>query len=185
MNSTNDATLIEQFITGKAVLAANQNLRIEPLFGANRLLDTNGALVASIDLTSQPTVITIRQGCASWSLLHAALCDRNFMIMGKADQLGFLRYEAQNIPLGYKMSSTEARVLWKVWADTVRSFNQKDIRLDLLIFDRGTWYPIQEIACQRGIVLIKTLINSLQLQDGDYVTWIQRQPGENLHSQGS
>jgi hypothetical protein len=174
MNPPDDATLIEQFVSGNAALTANQNLKIEPAFGTNQLLTKAGGVLATIDLTVKPTVVEVRQGCDYWTLLHKSLSDRGFMITGLSTQVEFMRYEAQMIPAGYKMHCTEAKILWEAWSDSVQSFNSRDIRLDVLIRDRGDWYPIQEVACQRGIVSIQTLINTLSLQDGDYVTWLKR-----------
>jgi hypothetical protein len=174
MNPPNDVALIEQFVSASATATANHDLKIESAFGANQLLTKTGGLLATIDLISQPTVVEIRQGCDYWRLLHEALSDQGFMIAGLASQAGFIRYEAQMIPVGYKMNCTEAKILWEAWSDRVSSNNRPDIRLDVLIFDRSAWYPIQEVACQRGIVSIQTLINTLSLQDGDYVTWLKR-----------
>jgi hypothetical protein len=183
MDTLNDVTLIQQFVTEKAVFVANQNLRIEPALGANQLLAKNGELLATIDLTTKPTVVAVRQGCDYWTLLHEVLSDQGFMLSGEAPQLGFVRYEAQIIPVGYRMNCAEARVLWKVWSEKTRP-TRHDICLDLLIFERGMWHPIQEVACQRGIVSIKTLITTLNLQDGDYVTWIQQIPDHQSRTLG-
>ncbi|MGV0027649.1 hypothetical protein [Phormidesmis priestleyi] len=176
MNTPDDATLIEQFVAGNVALAATQNLKVEPSPGTNQLLTQTGGLLATIDLTSQPTAVNVRQGCDYWTLLHKALSDQGFMMTGQAPQIGFMRYEAQIIPAGYKMNCTEAKILWQVWSDCVVSDDRPDICLDVLIFDRGAWYPIREVDCQRGIVSIQTLINTLSLQDGDYITWLKRLP---------
>ncbi|KAM3098502.1 hypothetical protein ACKFKG_05585 [Phormidesmis sp. 146-35] len=180
MNTPDDVTLIEQFLSRSAILTANQTLKIEPAFGTNRLLTTTGTLLATIDLTTKPIIVNVRQGCDYWVLLHEALSSQGFMMAGLSPQIGFMRYEAQMIPVGYTMHCTEARSLWEVWSDSVRSFNCRDIRLDVLIFDRSTWYPIQEVVGDRGIVSIQTLISKLSLQDGDYVTWLRRSGSREL-----
>jgi len=174
MNPPDDVTLIEQFVSARAILTTNQNLKIEPVLGTNRLLTKTGELLATIDLTTKPTIVDVRQGCDYWILLHQALSDRGFMIIGLSSQPGLMRYEAHLIPVGYKMHCAEAKSLWEIWSDRVKSFNCRDIRLDILLFDRGAWYPIQEVGCQRGVVSIQTLITTLNLQDGDYVTWLKQ-----------
>lgn len=173
MNIPDDATLIEQFVSGDASLA-NQNLKIDPAFEANQLLTKTGGLLATLNLTTQPTAVDVRQGCNYWPLLHEALSDRGFMMTGLAPQFGFMRYEAQTIPDGYQMNCTEAKALYEIYSSIAAGGDRSDIRLDVLIFDRGAWYPIQEVTAQRGIVSIQTLITTLSLQDGDYVTWLKR-----------
>lgn len=182
MNTLDDVTLLQQFVTGEAVFAANQNLRIEPAFAVNQLLSRSGALLATITLSGDrtddppvpPAIVTVRQGCDCWALLHDVLSAQGFLVIGEAAQAGFIRYEAQRIPVGYQMNCAEAKILYQVWTERASHYPHNDIRLDLLIFTQSTWYPIQKVVFHRGIVSIKTLISAISVQDGDYVAWIQR-----------
>ncbi len=130
----------------------------------------------------QASIVRVKSGTQYWTLLHQILSEHGFMLADQVarslqklpDESGFIHYEAQQIPNGYQMHCTPANVLWKVWSAQARPQYRLDLRLELLLFTRNAWFPIQEISCDRDIMLIKTLITAASLQASDYVTWLQK-----------
>lgn len=181
MNIRDDVTLIRQFLTLDPTPSTSQNFRIESTLNVNQLLSQSGELLASLDRLTQPPTLLIKAHTQYWTLLHQISSEQGFMLTDRGvrslqklpDESGFIHYKAQQIPIGYQMHCTSAKALWKVWSARPRSLYRSDIRLELLLFTRSAWFPIQDISGDRNVVLIKTLITSASLQADDYVTWLQ------------
>lgn len=181
MNIRDDVTLIRQFLTSDPTPITSQNFRIESALNVSQLLSQNDELLARLDRLTQPPTLLIKSDTQYWTLLHQISSEQGFMLTNQearsrqrlSDESGFIRYEAQQIPIGYQMHCTPANVLWKVWSAQARPYHRSNIRLALLLFTRSAWFPIQEISGDRNGVLIKTLITSVSLQADDYVTWLQ------------
>ena len=182
MNICDDVTLIRQFLTPDPTSINSQNFRIESALNVSQLLSQNDELLARLDRLTQPPIVLVKSSTQYWTLLHQILSEHGFMLANQVarsleklpDESGFIHYQAQQIPSGYQMHCTPANVLWKVWSAQPRSQRQFDVRLELLLFTRNAWFPIQEISCDRDLISIKTLITVASLQAGDYVTWLQK-----------
>jgi hypothetical protein len=176
MNALDDTTLITQFIRGEVSLAANQNLRVEAAFEVVQLLTKRGILLATASLEGehQTRTIVARQNSDYWQLMHRLLAESRFMLIEPAEQAGFVKYEERPVPAGYQLNCTEARQLWKAWWTNIRHGNRHSIQLELLIFQRNTWYPVREIACNQGTLFVKTLAAEIALQGNDLIAWLQK-----------
>jgi hypothetical protein len=176
MNALDDTTLINQFIRGEVSLAANQNLRVEAAFNVMQLLTKRGVLLAIASLAgeSQTPTIAVRQTSDYWKLIHQLLLKNHFLMIEPAEQAGFMKYEERSIPAGYQLNCTEARQLWKAWWTGMRHNNRHSIQIDLLIFQRNTWYPVRDIACNQGTLFIQSLAAEIALQGDDLIVWLQK-----------
>ena len=182
MNTLDDLTLVRQFVNRDATPVTSQNFRLESALEMTQLLSKKGELLARLDPLTQPPRLMVKSGTRYWALLHQILSEHGFMLADQSarslqklpDALGFIRYEAQQIPIGYQLHCTPANALWKVWLAQARPRHRLDMRLELLMFTRNAWFPIQEISGDRDSVLIKTLITSTPLQAGDYISWLQK-----------
>ena len=181
MNTRDDVTLLRQFLTPNPTPITSQNLRIESTLNDVQLLSRNDELLARLDPSAQPPILLVKSDTQYWTLLHQISSEQGFMLADPAarslqklpDESGFIRYKAQQIPTGYQMHCTPANALWKVWSAQARPYHRFDLRLELLLFTRSAWFPIQEISGDRDAIVIKTLITTTSLQAGDYVTWLQ------------
>ncbi|MBW4469084.1 MAG: hypothetical protein KME45_01630 [Stenomitos rutilans HA7619-LM2] len=176
MPTFDDATLIQQFISGEATLAANQNLRIEPAFDSIQLLAKRGGLIASLKCAGSRRTLLVRQQSEYGTLIHQILLARHFMPTPSGDQPGFLQYRADDIPAGYELAHATARELWKEWWRTARHSGIHGIHMDLLIFARDTWYPIRNIVCSQGTLFVTTLVSEVSFTGDEWLIWLRRSP---------
>ncbi len=188
MNTLDDLTLVRQFVNRDSTPVTSQNFRLESAAEVTHLLSKKGDLLARLDPLTQPPRLMVKSGTRYWALLHQILSEHGFML---ADQTarslqnlptacGFVVYESQQIPVGYQLHCTPANALWKVWLAQARPQHRLDMRLEMLLFTRNAWFPIQEISGDRDSVLIKTLITSTSLQASDYVSWLQKTKAADL-----
>ncbi|BAY10995.1 hypothetical protein [Calothrix sp. NIES-2098] len=171
INSTDDITLIHQYIQGETRFSFNQNLRIEAVAETIQLLTKNGFLLATINLKSQSKFFLVRQNSNYWELINQVLLENSFMPRGKSDN-GLMRYEYYPLPVGYQMYYTEARQLWKLWRSQMNQRANNTTQLDLLVFDGDTFHKIQEMAFCRESVYIKTTFNEILIENCDRVLWM-------------
>jgi hypothetical protein len=174
MSTLDDTTLILQFINGHPTLAANQTLRVETAFNTLQLLAKRGGLLATLQQIDNIPTVLVRQGSDYCHLIRHILLENHFLPQGVGQHSEFVQYQKQNIPAGYTLHCTEARVLWKEWWTATRNRNPNSIDPDLLVFTRNTWYPIREIASIHGNLFVKTLVTELVFEVYDEVLWLNR-----------
>lgn len=174
MNSLDDITLIQQFVTGQLTLASNQNLRIETADDTSQLLTRRGSLLATIRRpASRLPSANVRRESEYWPLINQILSDACFRFIGPSRQVGFVAYQECKVSLGYRLNCTEARILWRTWWTRARG-GRHGIDMDILVHTRHTWYAIQDVVCQQGTLFFKTLAGELTLQGSDLVAWLSQ-----------
>ncbi|MBD2104809.1 hypothetical protein [Leptolyngbya sp. FACHB-261] len=177
MTTLDDKALIQSFLTGKADLLANQNLRVESIFNAQQLVAKKGELIASVKLAGKIRTALVRNESGYRELMHQALQDNGFVPMGESTRRGFLKYDQYELPPGYRMHCTEARFLWKAWWLARRGQHYRQPNPSLYIFSQGAWELIQDISWNPGLFFIKTNNNTeLRLESSDYVVWLSKIP---------
>jgi hypothetical protein len=157
---------------------ANQSLRIEPAFNSLQLLTKRGGLLATLQQDNGNSTVLLRQGSDYRHLIRHILLENSFLPQGKVQRTEFEQYQKMQIPAGYTLHSTEARVLWKEWWTTTRNTQRNSIQTDLLIFTRNTWYPVRDIASNHGTLFLKTLGNELIFEANQEVIWLKRNVDE-------
>jgi hypothetical protein len=174
LRKLDDKTLIQKFVTEEATLLSNQNLRVEATFDAFQLLARKEGVIATLKVVSKVRTLLLKQQSQFWMLIHQVVIDAGFVPIRYADSQGWVKYEHYDIPVGYQMKYTEARLLWKEWWMRQRHYNSNSIQLDLLIFTKDKWYPIRDIKVSQGTVFIKTLLSETMLEASGQVAWLRR-----------
>lgn len=183
MNTTvvSDLTLIQRFVKGELTLAANANLRIESSFHTVQLLTRRGVLLAATSSQSDHSMITVRSATDYLDTLVKVLEEEQYVLTHQVDSQGLLRFEKRSIPEGYRVKCTDAKQLWKTWWTKAKHTSIHAIEMELLVFVRGTWYPIREIVCNQGNIFVRTLVTEMELRVDTLVPWlVQVKPIEPL-----
>ncbi len=178
MNASDDASLVSQFLNREA-FAANQNLRVEPVFDSVQLLAKRGGMVATLKIIKGIKTVTLRKGSEYSNLVHHVLIENNYIPVSQSSQAEVIQYKARHIPAGYKLHCAEARLLWKEWWTGTRDGNRNSIQTDLLIYTRNTWYPIREVTCSQGALFVTTLVSEFVFQGSDQVIWLTKSTAES------
>jgi hypothetical protein len=174
MHILDDVTLIQQFISGEATLAANQKLRIEPAFNSVQLLAKRGGLIATTKRIGSRQTVLLRQASDYSTIVRQILRTRQFVpVLDAGDQPGFEQYRTDEIPVGYAANHTPAKAMWKEWWRTARHSGQ-GLQMDILIFARDTWYPVRNIVCSQGVLFITTLVSEIALESHEQLSWLHR-----------
>ena len=172
-----NASLIEQYIQGKASLAANPELRVETIDNRVQLLEKEGKLLAIKDLQAHPTTFLVRHHSDYTGLLQQSLQRYCFAPDKGVDTIRLVSYRKFSVPPNYSLKFDEAAVLWKRWWRHHRFSRNSRLQLDLLLMIRQKWYPLNNIACDRGTLFIKTLIGEVVLDRTDIAVWLERNSG--------
>jgi hypothetical protein len=170
-----DATVIRRFAQGESQPVINQNLRIDSAWKTVQLTTLNGELIGILKQSDEHPYALIKYDSKYWDLIHQILLESNFVPVGKSNnQPGFFQYQKHDVPKGYKIRYTEARILWKTWWPRQRRKRKYEIQLDMLVFKQNKWYPIQDIVVNDAIFDIKTLIGEITLSMSDKIVWLEK-----------
>ena len=169
-----NASLIEEYIQGKASLAANPDLRVETIDNKVQLLEKNGKLLAIKEVRACPATFLVRHHSAYAGLIQQSLQRHCFAPASGVDNIRLVPYRKFSVPPNYDLKFDEAVVLWKCWWRHHRFSRKSGLQLDLLLMVRQKWYPLNNIACDRGTLFIKTLIGEVVLDRTDIAVWLER-----------
>jgi hypothetical protein len=178
MNNTSlmdDAKLIESFAQGETQPLITKNLRIESAWKTIQLTTARGEMIGILKMSEEHPYALTKYDSEYWDLIHQILIDYHFVPCGKSNnQPGFFQYQKHDVPKGYKIRYTEARVLWKTWWPKQRRQRRYEIQLDMLVFRQNRWYPIQDIIVNDAIFYVKTLVGEITLSMSDYIVWLEK-----------
>ncbi|MBW4576728.1 MAG: hypothetical protein KME08_15745 [Aphanothece sp. CMT-3BRIN-NPC111] len=174
MTTIDDKTLIHNFIRGEGELLSNQNLRVDSAFDTTQLLAKNGELVALIKPTVSIPSVSVNLASKYWELTHQILLKNSFVPVGQPERQGVMKYEQHELPAGYKVNYTSAKILWREWWIHHRLPNRRAIQLDVLILAHSQWYPIRGISYNPDELFFKTLVDEVRLHHEDKVIWLTR-----------
>lgn len=161
----------ESILTGKPVLLANGDLRLEPIGSSLQLLSRTEGMIASGRLKSDPLEILVKETSEHWQTLHTMLLEHNLLPTAAGPVPDFLRYEAANIPSGYDIRYTDGLLLLQGWWQQQQQETPTG-PLGTLIWHGRTWHPIREIQCDRGHLIINTWGSQFTLEPADRVIWL-------------
>ncbi len=167
-----DTKLVEKFAQGSNQLLASTNLRLEVNGGVSQLLTRSGDAIAIMYLQTKPRNIIIKHSSPFLKLIDEALIDRDFVLIGDANRVGFVEYKHYVTPAGYKISYTDPSILWKKWWPTERFQNKQRFNMDILVNFKDNWYPVQGITVNAGTFTIKTIAGQLVLKRDNKVLWL-------------
>lgn len=170
-------TLIQTFaenITAKApTFQYNSELRIEPASGSLQLVTATGGIVAVSQTTNGRSKVAVRHHSAYWTTVHQVMLKTGFLPVGKARMPGFLEYQNIAVPQNYTVKFTDGLDMLQAWW-SYKVPGKAQPAMSMLILHRDHWYPVQDLTCEQGTVLIHTLGDILKLYPLDSIVWLQQ-----------
>ncbi|MBD2106267.1 hypothetical protein [Nodosilinea sp. FACHB-13] len=175
MNSLDDLTLLQWFVSGDASLEANQSLRIQPANNLRQLLGRKGSLLATAYDAALPPRIEVRRHTEYADILHQILVDHHFVPVGQELDSQVLCYAHYPIPEGYRIVYGQARQLWKQWWTHASRLSDRHLQLDLFVLASSQWYPIRDVAINSGTLYIDTLRGETVHHGDDMMVWLEQE----------
>lgn len=176
LKNLDDLQLIKLFVQGETRVLSSNNLRLEYKAGTSQLTTVNNHEVIAIFKTlSKPRSIFIQEESKYQYLISNILLENKFIPIGlTAKNQGLFEYQQYDIPVGYRVNYTDTITLWKSWWPNRRHQRSYAIMIDILIFVRDEWYPIQDMVGDNGIFYIKTLVAEISLGSTDKIVWLNK-----------
>ncbi|MDZ7958521.1 MAG: hypothetical protein RMY34_11690 [Aulosira sp. DedQUE10] len=167
-------------IQKQEVLLSNQALTAQTVYKSNQIIAKTEGVIATIELTKEPSSFSIHATSSHWEVMNEALADYSYILTGEIDHRGFYQYRYCQIPSGYKMHGNKSVYLWRAWWKYRKYAFQLGFSLELLIRHRNAWYPVRDLNISDGLLYIKTLGNEIAVHADDLVIWLSRtQPNNN------
>jgi hypothetical protein len=173
--SAADIELIENFVRGKKKTIAAAHLQVEYSDKAMKLLDRRGGLVAVSKQVNewQQKVLLNNQVEGYMSVLCATLENHDFLAARKSRHPDYVEYSKYQTPEGYKLQYQPAHVMGKAWLEHYARSSGVQSR-SLLVFQGGSWFPIQELKIDRRTLQLRTLVGEKIIDSNDYLVWIEQ-----------
>lgn len=171
-----DEQLLKYFVQGDTRILASNNLRLD--YKANTAQISHrktGEVLAIFKPLEKPYCIYLRENNQYEDLLIKVFLENKFIpLTGLDKHNGFVIYQQHEIPNGYQINYTDTVALWKTWWPTRRHQRSYAIMIDILVFFREQWYPIQDMMGHDGIFYIKTLVGEISLAPTDKLVWLNK-----------
>jgi hypothetical protein len=173
--SADDIELIENFVLGKKKTNAAAHLQVEYSDKAMKLLDRRGGLVAVSKQVNewQQKVLLNNQVEGYMSVLCATLEHHGFLAARKSRHPDFVEYSKYQTPEGYKLQYQPAHVMGRAWLERYARSSGVQSR-SLLVFQGGSWFPIQELKIDQRTLQLRTLVGETVISSNDYLVWIEQ-----------
>lgn len=184
MHSTiDDMALISQFLEGNDTPLFNRNLIIQTNSDSIQLYARWEGVVACIQRVQYTQTISLRPTSIYYELIREMLIKRHFLPLPSACRLhtGFEAYRRHQIPEGYVMEYTEAKLLWREWRFTWHEKSTTRLRRGILLLSKDNWYPIQDIGFHQGLLVVRTLVSTVTAQPDERLIWLSQthEPARN------
>jgi hypothetical protein len=173
--SAADIELIENFVRGKKKTIAAALLQVEYSDKAMKLLDRRGGLVAVSKQVNewQQKVLLNNQVEGYMNVLCATLERHDFLAARKSRHPDYVEYSKYQTPEGYKLQYQPAHVMGKAWLERYARSSGVQSR-SLLVFQGGSWFPIQELKIDQRTLHLRTLVGESIIDSNDYLVWIEQ-----------
>jgi hypothetical protein len=173
--SAADIELIENFVRGKKKTIAAAHLQVEYSDKAMKLLDRRGGLVAVSKQVNewQQKVLLNNQVEGYMSVLCATLEHHDFLAARKSRHPDYVEYSKYQTPDGYRLQYQPAHVMGKAWLERYARSSGVQSR-SLLVFQGGSWFPIQELKIDQRTLQLRTLVGETIIDSNDYLVWIEQ-----------
>ncbi len=171
-----DEQLVKYFVQGDTRILASQNLRLDYKANTSQISHRKtGEVLATFKTMDKPYCIYLRENNQYEDLLIKVFLENKFIpLTGLDKHNGFIIYQKHEIPNGYNINYTDTIALWKTWWPTRRHQRSYAIMIDILVFFREQWYPIQDMIGHDGIFYIKTLVGEISLAPTDKLVWLNK-----------
>jgi hypothetical protein len=181
--SAADIELIENFVLGKKKTIpqsgrfanAAAHLQVEYSDKAMKLLDRRGGLVAVSKQVNewQQKVLLNNQVEGYMNVLCATLERHDFVAARKSRHPDYVEYSRYQTPEGYKLQYQPAHVMGRAWLERYARSSGAQSR-SLLVFQSGSWFPIQELKIDQRTLQLRTLVGETIVDSNDYLVWIEQ-----------
>jgi hypothetical protein len=166
--------IIEYFVQGQRQAVASVNLKLEYTETSIRLSNNNAQLIGiSKQVNKWQRKVLVSNKFADKRILTQALVAAGFIARQKSSHPEFAEYHYYQVPDGYKLNYTEVMQLWRTWWHNKRyQLNVASAPIDLLIFNKGNWYPVKDLQPKQGSFILLTARGEISIEAAEYIVWI-------------
>lgn len=174
---------VSSYLSGYSALESNAELRCEPIGDTLQLLAKTEGLVATAKLSGDQRYSSIRYKSSFWPQLHEAMARQKCLPIRQSNISGFYEYKPIDIPENYSIHFTNSLDLLQTWWKYEKESRQRSL-MSLLILCRGILHPIQNLVCERGIIMIQISGHQMRLNPLNMLSWLKsiEQPTPSLPS---
>jgi hypothetical protein len=170
-NATLIRSFVESVVAGKSALAANSELRVEPIGETLQLWAKQEGMVSSARPAKKTASVILKDRTHFWPTLHNTLLENSFLPTHPAPSKGFYQYELAKIPPHYEVNYTDGLLLLQAWWQYQQQEERSGL-LGMLIWHSKTWYPVRNIDCTQGTLSILSWGNEISVQPSERVVWL-------------
>jgi hypothetical protein len=169
-----ESEIIGYFVRGQKQAVASGNLKLEYTETSIRLSNNNGQLIGiSKQVNKWQRKVLISNKFADKLTLVQALVAAGFIARQKSSHPEFAEYHYYQVPDGYRLNYTEVMQLWRTWWHNKRyQLNIASAPIDLLIFNKGHWYPVKDLQPKQGSFILLTARGEISIEAAEYIVWI-------------
>lgn len=166
--------IIGYFVRGQKQAVASGNLKLEYTETSIRLSNNNGQLIGiSKQVNKWQRKVLISNKFADKLTVVRALVAAEFIARQKSSHPEFAEYHYYQVPDGYRLNYTEVMQLWRTWWHNKRyQLNVASAPIDLLIFNKGNWYPVKDLQPKQGSFILLTARGEISIEAAECIVWI-------------
>jgi hypothetical protein len=178
--TTEELQIIGYFAKGQRHSISSPALRLECTETSIRLVNAKGKLIGISKQTNEwQQKVLINSNSSYTSSIVEILTDLGFVTKQKSSHPDFTEHHYYQVPVGYKLNHTDVLQLWKVWWNNKRyQLNARNLPIDVLVFSKGNWCPVQDLQPKQGNFILKTDRGELTILAEDFVVWIDKSAPE-------
>ncbi len=168
--------IIGYFAQGQKHSISSRNLKLEFTETSIRLSNTNGKLIGIAKQTNEwQRKVLIANDSPYLNKIVEILRSRGYITRQKSSHPDFTEYHYYRVPKGYQLHYTETIQLWRAWWHNKRDrLNAPNSSIDMPIFTKGNWFPVQDLQPKQGNFAIQTAIGAISFAPEDYIVWLDR-----------
>ena len=174
--TTQELEIIGYFAQGQKHSISSRNLKLEFTETSIRLSNANGKLIGIAKQTNEwQRKVLITNDSNYRNKIVEILLTRGYITRQKSSHPDFTEYHYYRVPKGYQLHYTETIQLWRAWWHNKRDrLNAPNSSIDMPIFTKGNWYPVQDLQPKQGNFAIQTAIGAISFAPEDYIVWLDR-----------
>lgn len=169
-----ESEIIRYFVQGQKQTVSSGNLRLEYTETSIRLSNNKAQLIGiSKQVNKWQRKVLISNKFADKLTIVKALVAAGFIARKKSSHPEFAEYHYYQVPAGYSLNYTEVMQLWRTWWHNKRyQLNVASAPIDLLIFNKGNWYPVKDLQPKQGSFILLTARGEISIEAAEYIVWI-------------
>ncbi len=171
---TKESELIGYFVQGQKQTVSSGNLKLEYTETSIRLSNHKAQLIGiSKQVNKWQRKVLVSNKFADKNTIVQALTNAGFIARQKSSHPEFAEYHYYQVPDGYSLNYTEVMQLWRTWWHNKRyQLNVASAPIDLLIFNKGNWYPVKDLQPKQGSFILLTARGEISIEAAEYIVWI-------------